>query len=415
MLNAETYLTSVKGTGGRIRVHNRDFYVEEIPLQEPTGSGPNTWIWIEKEGRTTLDVLLDIARELHLDRRRMGFAGMKDKRAVTRQWICVSNTEPEDVRRIEDRIRNVRFIRVTRNEKKLRMGQLLGNRFRILIRDPETDDPLESTIRVLEELSEKGVPNYYGWQRFGSPRTTTHLVGRALVNDDVKGAVDAYIGNPIEGEPEGVFRARKLYDEGDIEAALEAMPPSMRYERMMLQPILRDLRRDGITEESYIKAIQVLPKPLKRMFVHAYQSYLFNRAVSERLPLGINRYVPGDIVIDNEQHIIHDADPGELEEMILNFEAHPTAPLYGSKVPLASGRPGEIERRILEEEGVSAGDFECRRMRGLGSHGMRRAIRFRLWDASASEGPDGITVEFSIPKGCYATSVLREIMKVDAA
>lgn len=155
MLNAETYLTSVKGTGGRIRVHNRDFYVEEIPLQEPTGSGPNTWIWIEKEGRTTLDVLLDIARELHLDRRRMGFAGMKDKRAVTRQWICVSNTEPEDVRRIEDRIRNVRFIRVTRNEKKLRMGQLLGNRFRILIRDPETDDPLESTIRVLEELSEK--------------------------------------------------------------------------------------------------------------------------------------------------------------------------------------------------------------------------------------------------------------------
>lgn len=119
-----------------------------------------------------------------------------------------------------------------------------------------------------------------------SPRTTTHLVGRALVNDDVKGAVDAYIGNPIEGEPEGVFRARKLYDEGDIEAALEAMPPSMRYERMMLQPILRDLRRDGITEESYIKAIQVLPKPLKRIFVHAYQSYLFNRAVSERLPSG---------------------------------------------------------------------------------------------------------------------------------
>ena len=62
MLNAETYVTSTEGTGGRIRVHNRDFEVEEIPLTEPSGSGPNTWIWIEKEGRTTLDVLLDIAR-----------------------------------------------------------------------------------------------------------------------------------------------------------------------------------------------------------------------------------------------------------------------------------------------------------------------------------------------------------------
>jgi len=92
MLNAETYVTSTPGTGGRIRLHNRDFEVEEIPLTEPSGSGPNTWIWIEKEGRTTLDVLLDIARELHFDRRRMGFAGIKDKRAVTRQWICVSNT-----------------------------------------------------------------------------------------------------------------------------------------------------------------------------------------------------------------------------------------------------------------------------------------------------------------------------------
>ncbi|MCQ8904127.1 MAG: tRNA pseudouridine(13) synthase TruD [Methanothermobacter sp.] len=415
MLNAETYVTSTPGTGGRIRLHNRDFEVEEIPLTEPSGSGPNTWIWIEKEGRTTLDVLLDIARELHLDRRRMGFAGMKDKRAVTRQWICVSNTTPEEVKAIEERLRGVKFLRVTANEKKLRMGQLRGNRFRILIRDTEIPEPLEAARATLEELEEKGVPNYYGWQRFGSPRANTHLVGRALVHGDIKGAVDAYIGNPLEGESERVSEARRAYDRGDLEEAYELMPSSMRYERMMLRPMLRDLRRGEFSDESYVRAIHALPKPLKRMFVHAYQSYLFNRAVSERAALGINTYIKGDIVIDNEQHIIHDADPDELEELILNFEAHPTAPLYGSKVPLAGGRPGEIERRIIEDEGVSLEDFNSIRVPKLGSHGMRRAIRFRIWDVDAHESQEGLTVEFSIPRGCYATSVLREIMKKNVA
>ncbi|MGB9837209.1 tRNA pseudouridine(13) synthase TruD [Methanothermobacter sp.] len=413
MLNAETYVTSTEGIGGRIRVHNRDFQVEELPLMEPSGSGPNTWIWIEKEDRTTLDVLLDIARELHLDRRRMGFAGMKDRNAVTRQWICVSNTEPEDVKRIEDRIRNVRFLKVTSNEKKLRMGQLRGNRFKILIRDPEADEPLDKARENLDELQEKGVPNYYGWQRFGSPRAITHLVGRKLVHGDVKGAVDTYIGNPVEGESEPVSEARSAYDLGDLEGAYELMPASLRYERMMLRVLIRDLRKGELSEKSYINAVHALPKPLKRMFVHAYQSYLFNRAVSERAALGINRYLEGDIIIDNEQHIIHDPDPGEVEEMILNFEAHPTAPLYGSKVPLADGKPGDIERRILEEEGVSLPDFNSIEVPKLGSHGMRRAIRFRIWDVSASRSPEGIKVEFSIPKGCYATSVLREIMKKD--
>ena len=97
MLNAETFVTKEKGIGGQIRTRYEDFYVEEIPEITPTGEGPNTWLFIEKLGRTTLDVVLDIARELHLDRKRMGFAGMKDKKAVTRQWLCVSNFEPENI------------------------------------------------------------------------------------------------------------------------------------------------------------------------------------------------------------------------------------------------------------------------------------------------------------------------------
>ena len=95
MLNANCYVTSEKGIGGTIRNQYEDFYVEEIPETLPTGEGPNIWIWIEKLGRTTLDVLLDIARDLHISRKRMGFAGMKDKKALTRQWICISNMDSD--------------------------------------------------------------------------------------------------------------------------------------------------------------------------------------------------------------------------------------------------------------------------------------------------------------------------------
>jgi len=366
---------------------------------------------MEKKGRTTLDVLLDIARELSLPRWRMGFAGMKDKMAVTRQWICISNIDPEDVKGLDEKLHNVKFLKITRHEKKLRMGQLIGNRFRIRIRGvkPSAKEEAEST---LQELSKIGVPNYYGWQRFGTPRANTHLVGKAIIFGDLKSAVDLYIGNPYDDEPENIKEARRAYDMGELEKAYEMMPPSMRYERMMLKKLIKeDKRRGGLTEESYARAIQTLPKPLKRMFVHAYQSYLFNKVVSERAKFGINKYMPGDIIVDNHQHIIYDKEPIKLDEMIKKFEAHPTAPLYGSKVPLATDKIGEIERRVLKEEGITLDLFKCDKMPQLGSHGIRRPIRFKLWDAKVERVTDGLIVEFSIPKGSYGTSVLREIMK----
>jgi tRNA pseudouridine13 synthase len=413
MLNAETYITDTKGIGGRIRTKYEDFYVEEIPETVPSGEGPNTWIWIEKVGRNTLDVVLDMARDLHLDRKRMGFAGMKDKKAVTCQWLCISNFEPEEIEEIKDQFHNVEFLKITKNQKKLRIGQLIGNKFRILIRDIE--DPESAALeaqKALKKLEEVGTPNYYGWQRFGKPRSNTHLVGKALVANDLGKTVGAYIGNPHPDEPEWIKVARTAYDEGKLEESYELMPTGMRYERMMLRALLKEQRKkETLDDDSYRKALHSLPKPLSRMFVHAYQSFLFNKAVSERTAMGINQFVEGDIVIDNEEHLIHDASPEELQEMMDNFQAHPTAPLYGSKVPLAGGKVGEMEKMVLDEEKVSLEEFKCPKMPRLGSHGLRRAIRFKIWDVSAKATDEGVLTEFSIPKGCYATAVLREVMK----
>jgi tRNA pseudouridine13 synthase len=345
----------------------------------------------------------------------MGFAGMKDKSALTRQWLCVSNSEASELEDLESKLYNVKVIEIKQNEKKLRIGQLIGNKFRILIKD--TDDPekdAETAKKVLNKLESVGVANYYGWQRFGKNRPNTHKVGEFLVHNDIKGAVDSYIGNPYPGEKNHIKNARQFYDDGELEEAYESMPAGMRYEKMMLRELLKQKRRKGeLDEKSYKIALESLPKPLKRMFVHAYQSYLFNKAVSERSKLGIDKYIEGDIIIDNEEHLVHEFDLDNINDRIKSFEVHPTAPLYGTKVPLAGAEVGQMEQNVLDDEGIKLEDFECPKTPKLGSHGLRRALRFKIWDVSAESTPDGVLTEFSIPKGCYATAVLREIMKED--
>ena len=390
MLNANTYVTNEKGIGGTIRNQYEDFYVEEIPEMTPTGEGPNIWIWIEKVGRTTLDVVLDIARDLHISRKRMGFEGMKDKKARTRQWICISNMESEEQFRLK------------------------GNKFQILIRDiDDIEKSAEIANNILKELEVTGVPNYFGWQRFGKPRTNTHLVGEALVQNDLKEAVRRYIGNPTSEEHEENQKARQAYDDGNLEESLELMSKGMRYEKMMVRELIKDAKKGPLDDKAYKNALHALPKPLQRMFVHAYQSYLFNDAVSRRVAMGINRYVEGDIIIDNEERIVRDKTPEEFQNLIDNFEANPTSPLYGTKVPFAGGEVGEMEKSVLNSYNLTKEDFEVPKMPRLGSHGLRRSMRIQVWDASAIPTDEGVLTEFSINKGSYATAVLREVMKKD--
>ncbi|KZX12765.1 tRNA pseudouridine(13) synthase TruD [Methanobrevibacter curvatus] len=418
MLNAETYITSNPGIGGTIRNFEKDFYVEEIPIAQPSGRGPNAWIWIEKERRTTLDVLMDISAILKISRKRMGFAGMKDKQAITRQWICVSNMDSfkqfNDLIAIKDNVKNTKFLKIIRNQKKLRLGQLQGNKFKILIRGI---DNIEKATKIanetLKSLETTGVLNYFGWQRFGSGRVNTHLVGKALVHNDLEEAIKIYIGYPIESEPEEVQKARKAYDDGNLEKSFELMPKFLRFEREMLKVLIKENKKRVLDDSSYKKAIFSLPKPLQRMFVHAYQSGLFNKVISERAKLGVNNYVEGDILIDNEEHMVHEESNEKLKNMIENKLANPTAPLYGSKVPLADKKIGEMERRILEEEKIKLEDFKTPKTPKLGSHGLRRSIKFNIWDTKAIATKNGVLTEFSISKGSYATSVLREVMKKD--
>lgn len=166
-------LTSdLPGIGGKIKVQPEDFEVEELPAYEPSGSGPHLYVWIEKRDLGADLLRRRIAERLGIRPDEVGTAGLKDRRAVARQWISVPEVAEPRLKELDGD--GLRVERVSRHTNKLKPGHLHGNRFRIFVRDVEPDAAARLTP-LLERLRTLGVPNYYGPQRFGRDGETLNL------------------------------------------------------------------------------------------------------------------------------------------------------------------------------------------------------------------------------------------------
>jgi tRNA pseudouridine13 synthase len=141
------------------------FFVEEIPAYLPAGEGEHVYLWIEKRNLTTLEAVDKLARVLGVEAREVGYAGMKDRRATTRQWLSLHGVVPERAR--EAIVEGLRVLATVRHKNKLRVGHLHGNRFEILLTDVAAGEGAKIS-GALAELASKGVPNRFGHQRFGS-------------------------------------------------------------------------------------------------------------------------------------------------------------------------------------------------------------------------------------------------------
>jgi tRNA pseudouridine13 synthase len=147
------------------------FIVEEIPAYTPSGEGTHTFLWLEKRGLTTFDAIALIARAFGVHARDVGYAGMKDKQATTRQWLSVPGLEPE--RALTFAEGGVRILTAARHGNKLRTGHLRGNRFEVVLAGAATDDEIAALRARFDEASARGVPNRYGEQRFGADATNS--------------------------------------------------------------------------------------------------------------------------------------------------------------------------------------------------------------------------------------------------
>lgn len=180
--STEPFLTSdIPGIGGQIRTTPEDFQVEERPLYLPCGEGEHLYVKITKRGLSTPDLVRRLSSTLGVKAQAIGVAGLKDARAVTTQMVSLQGITPQQVSqlKIDDQLLNVEVL--ARHRNRLRTGHHAGNHFRLVIRDVDTQ-AAEAVPAVLNRLSTRGVPNYFGPQRQGKSGDN-YQIGAALLND----------------------------------------------------------------------------------------------------------------------------------------------------------------------------------------------------------------------------------------
>lgn len=326
-------LTDTPGSGGVLRTEPQDFIVEEQPTYLPSGSGTHLYLHLQKTGHTTAHVARELSLQLGVKAKDLGIAGLKDRHAVTRQWISVPAKFEE--RLADFQFEGVEILETARHTNKLGIGHLRGNRFTVRVRGaPNTAAQAQATLTA---LMHSGIPNYFGPQRFGL------------------GGLNA--------------------EEG-----------------------LRVLRG-----ESSLRDPQV-----RRFLSSSVQSAVFNRLVSLRLERGaFDQLLSGDMAKKHDTGGVFLVEDAAAESpRAERGEVSATGTLFGRKTKPLTLDAGMLEAEVLAEFGLTPEVFSSRK-------GDRRLIRIFMQDASLTEQEDGYTVSFALPKGSFATSVLRELMKND--
>lgn len=392
------------GLGGRIRAVPEDFVVEEVPLYAPLGDGEHVHFVLEKRGISTFEALMWLSKAIHVSEHSIGYAGLKDAGAVTRQTMSVHRVPVERVLAVATP--KLRVLSAARHPQRVRIGHLEGNRFTIRIRGADLRR-LPAAREALARIVARGMPNAYGAQRFGL-KQDGHLVGLALLRDDHREALAHLLGRPHRREGDSrVQRAREAYDEGDLEQAQALWPMKHRVQKRALAALLR-------TDDPRA-AFAALGNRARRIYLSAWQSWVFNRCLDARLAGGsYDRLIAGDLAWQHGSGAMYRVrDVAAEAPRAARFEASPTGPLPGYELVAPTDDAAAIERAVLSEEAVDDAAFRAPHVR---VRGARRPLRVPVADASiAAEGADAVLLRFTLPPGSFATVLLRELMKNDTA
>jgi tRNA pseudouridine13 synthase len=420
-IGIETFYFQTKGVGGRLRTSPSDFIVEECSSYPPKDpEGPHSIATVTSTNWETNLLVRHISKRLHISRKRIRFAGTKDKRAVTTQLMSFYRVPLHQINDLN--IKDVQIKDVYQSSRGLTIGDLFGNRFEITIRNIKSTVSQSSVGDMFSKVDAiGGFPNFYGVQRFGIIRPITHLVGQHLVDNNSEQAVMTYLGHPMKDEDPVSFKARQELEEThDFATAFTSYPPHLLFEKAMLNHLIAH-------PSDFPGALNELPRNLLTMFVYAFQSFLFNKILSKRLLKGlpIHKAIEGDIVLPVRNNEIEEryipvttANIEKVNKQLLKGKAFVSGLLPGYNTAYSKGEMGALEQSVVEDADLDLRDFVIPEMPFLSSTGGRRPLFAPLnnleysfhHDPATKEGPM-LYITFELMKGCYATSFLREIMK----
>ncbi|MFQ5758268.1 MAG: tRNA pseudouridine(13) synthase TruD [Candidatus Bathyarchaeia archaeon] len=435
-LGMEVYASRSPGVDGWIRQFPEDFVVEEVlvdgtkaevrtaEIEPPTGIGRYLVCLLIKRDWDTLLAIREVAKQLGMSHERIQIAGMKDAKALTAQHITISRITPDQLSQVK--IKDVALHPLYYSSKKVSSKLLLGNQFHILVRGiSHAPDIIKHRIEGAQsELSNVGgLPNFFGHQRFGTIRPITHLVGRFLVQEDFEKAALTFLAEPSPHEhPESREARQQLHDTGDFKEALRSFPRFLKYEHMMLSHLARQPR-------DFLGAFRRLPLKLRRLFVQAYQSFMFNKSLSKRIRrrIPLNTTQTGDYAVELDSHGLPVASITQVtaqsmrsvQKAIDEKKMCVAIPLIGFEQNPSGGVQGEIERELLETENLTAKDFKVLSMPEISAPGGLRTVLTPVLNPSiedlsedqANPSKRALKLGFLLHRGSYATVLLREFMK----
>ena len=349
------WTADLPGCGGNIRVAVEDFEVEEIPLYLPAGAGDHLYLWIEKIDVAGETLRRHVARALDMSGGDVGMAGLKDRRAVTRQWLSVPRDREPRLGQIESDRVHVLDVQAHRN--KLRTGHLAGNRFRIRIRGV-VEDAAALLEAKLARIAQTGLPNFYGSQRMGHGGSTL-AAGWALT--------------------QGMTRTVQVRTPDDV-----------------------------------VHSLHLADRPLRRLAASAIQSEVFNRTLARRMELGILRQVlDGDVCKKTDTGGVFVTEDVAREQRRLEAgEIVVTGPMWGPKMTRALREAGELEAEVLRIFGMQPADFAAL---GHLAEGTRRPATVQPGEVGLEVDGDSAVVTFTLPAGSFATGLIHELVGPSAA
>jgi tRNA pseudouridine13 synthase len=433
------YVTKTEGIQGVIRKDPADFVVREVlvdgstaqidqPVNNPVlGSTatkqPYFLCILAKRNWDTIIAVKQIAEQMGIDPARIDIAGIKDAKAKTAQHITIEGGSPESISKVN--IKDIAVHPVGYFRDKMSSYFLMGNHFNITIRaivleKTKLEEQISESAKQLTELG--GIPNFFGHQRFGTSRSITHLVGKAIVKGRFDEAAMLFLAKHSQDEhPDSMKVRMNLESTRDFRHALKDFPRQLRFERLMLVHLSEN-------PEDFTGSFRRLPIKLRKLFVQAYQSYLFNKFLSQRILNGLplNAAVPGDYVVNLERsglpmvqtgRVVSSDQISRINELIRAGKMRVALPMFGARQKLSQGKMGEAENEIIASEELKMQDFVVDGMPEIGCAGGLRAIVSPVSDlkqgnvASDSINNQKVDFEFTLMKGSYATMLLRELMK----
>jgi tRNA pseudouridine13 synthase len=374
--SANDFIVEEVGDDRECVISQNAIFDQEPDLSKLDVENPRDFLWCELE-KVDIDhfqAIKDLCIRINKFPNDIGYAGTKDKKAHTCQRISIFNPNIDLIKKFRHPkiiLKNFKW-----DKRKIKLGYLLGNKFKITLRDIDKKDAVKvgSKIRSFTYF-----PNYFGSQRFGSQRGNNVKIGKFILKRNFEKAVWTILTDISESEREEFrFAREKLAKERDFKEAINYFPSFLKTERQLIGYLARK-------PEDYIGAIRNGERKGFLMFVNSVQSKIFNEILERALEEGID----------------------------FTKEGQKSCLLAGSKINFSKGRLGEIEKEVLEENDIKPEDFDVQEIPYLRIKGAYRKAITEIKDLTASvdddeefSGSKKIHLEFFLPSGVYATTFL---------